>query len=170
VPEQLLTILKLCLLALLYLFFLRVIRAVWVEVNGPRPRAAAKLAASRSAAGASGAPAAAPASRRTSRRRGHGGADGPALVVVAPPEQQGRLYPLGEELTMGRAAGCQVTLDDTYVSQIHARVFVRGGQVYVEDLGSTNGTYLNRRKVTGPMQVQRGDKLQSVNTVLELGS
>ena len=167
-PEQLLTILKLCLLALLYLFFLRVVRAVWVEVNGPRPRAAAKLAASRAAAAASGAPAAAPASRRATRRRGHGGADGPALVVVAPPEQQGRLYPLGEELTMGRAAGCQVTLDDTYVSQIHARVFVRGGQVYVEDLGSTNGTYLNRTKVAGPMLVGPGDRLQVGSTVLEL--
>ena len=166
--EQLLTILKLCLLALLYLFFLRVIRAVWVEVNGPRPRAAAKLAASRAAAGATSAPAAAPASRRNARRRGHGGPDGPALVVVAPPEQQGRLYPLGEELTMGRAAGCQVTLDDTYVSQIHARVFVRGGQVYVEDLGSTNGTYLNRTKVAGPMLVGPGDRLQVGSTVLEL--
>jgi pSer/pThr/pTyr-binding forkhead associated (FHA) protein len=157
-------------LALLYLFFLRVIRAVWVEVNGPRPRAAAKLAASRAAAAAAGAsaPAAPPASRRATRRRGHGGSDGPALVVVAPPEQQGRLYPLGEELTMGRAAGCQVTLDDTYVSQIHARVFVRGGQVYVEDLGSTNGTYLNRTKVAGPMLVGPGDRLQVGSTVLEL--
>ena len=71
---------------------------------------------------------------------------------------------------MGRAAGCQVTIDDTYASQLHARVFQRDGQVYVEDLGSTNGTYLNRHKVTGPMQLQRGDKLQIGNTVLELGS
>jgi hypothetical protein len=172
VPEQLLTILKLCLLALLYLFFLRVIRAVWVEVNGPRPRAAAKLAASRAGAGAAAGnaipPSAAATSRRGARRRGHGGADGPSLVVVAPAEQQGRLYPLGEELTMGRAAGCQVTLDDTYVSQIHARVFLRGGQVYVEDLGSTNGTYLNRTKVAGPMLVGPGDRLQVGSTVLEL--
>ena len=170
-PEQLLTILKLCLLALLYLFFLRVIRAVWVEVNGPRPHAAAKLAASPAAGAGAGNAAPAPAAattRRGARRRGHGGSDGPALVVVAPAEQQGRLYPLGEELTMGRAAGCQVTLDDTYVSQIHARVFLRGGQVYVEDLGSTNGTYLNRAKVAGPMLVGPGDRLQVGSTVLEL--
>ena len=86
----------------------------------------------------------------------------------SPPEQQGRLYPLGEELTVGRAAGCQVTLDDNYVSQIHARVFLRGGRVYVEDLGSTNGTYLNRTKVAGPMLVGPGDQLQVGSTVLEL--
>jgi pSer/pThr/pTyr-binding forkhead associated (FHA) protein len=88
--------------------------------------------------------------------------------VVAPAEQKGRVYPLTEELTMGRAAGCQVTLDDTYVSQIHARVFVREGQVYVEDLGSTNGTYLNRGKVAGPMLLGPGDQLQVGSTVLEL--
>ena len=93
-----------------------------------------------------------------------------ALRIVAPAELKGRSYPLGDEITVGRAAGCQVTIDDTYASQLHARVFQRDGQVFVEDLGSTNGTYLNRRKVTGPMQIQRGDKLQIGNTVLELGS
>ena len=92
------------------------------------------------------------------------------LRLVAPAELKGRSYPLGDEVTVGRAAGCQVTIDDTYASQLHARVFQRDGQVFVEDLGSTNGTYLNRRKVTGPMQIQRGDKLQIGNTVLELGS
>jgi len=59
-------------------------------------------------------------------------------------------------------------IDDTYASQLHARVFQRDGQIYVEDLGSTNGTYLNRSKVTGPMVVQRGDQLQIGNTILEL--
>ena len=66
------------------------------------------------------------------------------------------------------AAGCQVTVDDTYVSQLHARVFSRDGQLFVEDLGSTNGTYLNLKKVQGPMVMQRGDKLQVGNTVMEL--
>jgi pSer/pThr/pTyr-binding forkhead associated (FHA) protein len=160
VPEQLLTILKLCLLALLYLFFLRVIRAVWVEVNAPRLRAAGGPAPSPSSNGA--------APRRGGRGRRRATPDGPSLVVVSPAEQEGRVYPLADELTVGRAAGCQVTLDDTYVSQIHARVFVRDGQVYVEDLGSTNGTYLNRGKVAGPMLVGPGDQLQVGSTVLEL--
>jgi hypothetical protein len=154
-PDQLLNLLKLFLLLLLYLFFLRVLRAVWAEVNPPKvveapPKAKRERGARRS-----------PGSRK------HGV---PMLRVVAPPELKGRAYPLGEEITLGRAAGCQVTIDDTYASQLHARVFLRDGQVYVEDLGSTNGTYLNRRKVTGPMHLQRGDKLQIGNTVLELGS
>ena len=69
---------------------------------------------------------------------------------------------------MGRAGGCQITLDDTYVSQLHARVFRREGQLYVEDLGSTNGTYLNRKKVTAPIAIRKGDRLQIGKTVMEL--
>ncbi|MEZ5137550.1 MAG: FHA domain-containing protein [Acidimicrobiales bacterium] len=90
------------------------------------------------------------------------------LAIVAPPELRGRTFPLGDEVTVGRAAGCGVTLDDTYASQLHARVFSREGQLFVEDLGSTNGTYLNRQKVQGPQAMRRGDRLQVGNTVLEL--
>lgn len=148
-PDQLLNLLKIFLLLLLYLFFLRVLRAVWAEVNPPK------------------APVARPKRERTSRRPGrrHGS---PVLRLVAPPELRGRTFELGEEATIGRAAGCQVTIDDTYASQLHARVFQRDGQIFVEDIGSTNGTYLNRKKVTGPMVFQRGDHLQIGNTVLEL--
>ena len=71
------------------------------------------------------------------------------LAVVEPAELKGRTYPLGDELTVGRAAGCQVTLDDTYVSQLHARVFSRDGQLFVEDLGPpTAPTSTGRR--SGP--------------------
>jgi pSer/pThr/pTyr-binding forkhead associated (FHA) protein len=151
VPDQLLNLLKLFLLLLLYLFFLRVLRAVWAEVNPPKALAAPKPKRER-------APKRAPG-------RKHGP---PVLRLVAPAELKGRTYQLGEETTIGRAAGCQVTIDDTYASQLHARVFQREGQIYVEDIGSTNGTYLNRKKVTGPMVLQRGDQLQIGNTILEL--
>ena len=80
----------------------------------------------------------------------------------------GRRFPLGDEITVGRAAGCQVTVDDNYVSQLHARVFSRDGQLFVEDLGSTNGTYLNRVKVSAPMVMKKSDRLQVGNTVLEV--
>ena len=154
-PDQLLNLLKLFLLLLLYLFFLRVLRAVWTEVNPPKLVEAPPK----------------PKRERSARRATGSRKQGPlALRVVAPAELKGRSYPLGDEITVGRTAGCQVTIDDTYASQLHARVFQREGQVFVEDLGSTNGTYLNRRKVTGPMQLQRGDKLQIGNTVLELVS
>lgn len=177
--EQLLTVLKFCLLALLYLFFFRVVRAVWAEINPPKP--------GRAPAPAPAAPAARAPSRRQARKAAKAAplpapvvvgagvaapapapAAAPHLVVLEPADQRGRTYPLGDELTVGRAAGCQVTIDDTYVSQIHARVFAREGQYLVEDLGSTNGTYLNRKKVSGPMVMQPGDQLQVGNTVMVL--
>jgi hypothetical protein len=160
VSEQLLTILKLCLLALLYLFFFRVLRAVWAELRPPRLVPAAPRAT---------VPATGRAGRKAAKRRKQPAAPSePRLVVVEPTDQRGRTFPLGTEVTVGRAAGCQITLDDTYASQIHARVFQRDGQYLVEDLGSTNGTYLNRHKVAGPMLVHAGDRLQIGNTVMEL--
>lgn len=180
--EQLLTILKLCLLALLYLFFLRVLRAVWTEVRGPRTverraRRAAPAGPALAGAGAGAGAVAAPAaplpaaaagrgSRRSERRADRNVPTG--LAIVEPANLRGTSFPLLDELTVGRAAGCHVTLDDTFASQIHARVFSRDGQLFVEDLGSTNGTFLNRTKVAGPQVMHRGDRLQVGNTVLEL--
>jgi pSer/pThr/pTyr-binding forkhead associated (FHA) protein len=153
-PEPLLAVLKLLCLALLYLFFLRVLRAVWAELKPPPPAP----------------PPPAPAPRRRepapSGRRKRGGAG--HLVIVAPSEQKGRSFELNGELTVGRAAGCQVALEDNYVSQLHARVFTRDGGVWVEDLGSTNGTYLNDQRVSAPLAVRRGDQLKVGSTVLEL--
>ena len=156
-PDSLLTILKLCFLALLYLFFLRVLRAVWAEMS-PRTMAPAPAPAPNPARGWSGS------------NRGGGNAKGGAgrLRVIEPAETKGQTYDLAEELTVGRAGGCQITLDDTYVSQLHARVFRRDGQLFVEDLGSTNGTYLNRKKVTAPIAIRKGDRLQIGKTVMEL--
>jgi hypothetical protein len=156
VPETLLTLLKLFFLALLYLFFFRVLRAVWAEVSAPPLPA-------RSAGGA----ASAPAGRGSARSAPRGAL---RLKVVEPPETRGKVYDLGDELTVGRASGCQIAIpDDTYVSQLHARIFRREGQVFVEDLGSTNGTFLNRKKVSAPVPVRRGDRLQIGKTVLEVG-
>jgi hypothetical protein len=155
VSEPLLAVLRLCLLALLYLFFLRVLRAVWTEIRPPRPAVAV-------------APSPAPAARPRRPRGDDVPRHGPQMRIVEPEELQGQVFDLGDELTIGRAAGCQITLDDTFVSQLHARVFRREGQYLVEDLGSTNGTYLNRQKVTGPMVIRPGDELQIGNTIMEL--
>ena len=154
-PEGLLTILKLFFLALLYLFFFRVLRAVWAELTAP---AVAPAPVATGGGGRAAPRAAAPAPRGTLR-----------LKVVEPPSDRGRIYDLGDELTVGRASGCQISLpDDTFVSQLHARIFRREGQIYVEDLGSTNGTFLNRKKVSAPQPMRRGDRLQIGKTVLEL--
>ncbi|MGI8663857.1 MAG: FHA domain-containing protein [Acidimicrobiales bacterium] len=158
--DQLLNILKLGLLSLIYLFLLRVVRAVWVEIAPPRAVAAGSGRRARRPAAQPSAPAA------PKGRRGRGAPR--ELVAVEPPEKLGQRYSLGDELTVGRAAGCQIAVEDTYVSQLHARVFTRDSQLFVEDLGSTNGTYLNRAKVAGPMVMQKGDRLQVGNTVLEV--
>ncbi len=159
-PDTLLTILKFCFLALLYLFFMRVLRAVWAEMKNPPPPATAQASAP--------APAAAPARNWGGAARGGGAKAGGRLRVIEPADTKGQTYELADELTVGRAAGCQITLDDTFVSQLHARVFRRDGQLFVEDLGSTNGTFLNRKKVTAPIAMRKGDRLQIGKTVMEL--
>ena len=156
VSDQLLLVLKLCLLALLYLFFFRVVRAVWAELR-PLPQIPA---------GATTPPVAAPTRKR--RKESSDAVPTRQLVVREPVELSGKAWALAGEVSIGRAAGCQVTIDDTYASQIHARVFNRDNQWQIEDLGSTNGTWLNRHKVAGPMVIKLGDVVQIGNTVMEM--
>ena len=150
---QLLNVFKVLLLVVLYLFFLRVLRAVWAELKEPKPVVAASPAQP-----AAVAPQPPPAKRPA---RAH-------LVVVAPDEQRGRSYELLDELTVGRAAGCHIALDDRFVSQLHARMFRRDDQLFLEDLGSTNGTFLNDEKVTSPALLKTGDLVRIGNVVMEL--
>ncbi|MGI9622211.1 MAG: FHA domain-containing protein [Acidimicrobiales bacterium] len=151
--EQLLDLLKLGLLALLYLFFLRVIWAVWTELRTP---AVEPALASKGAAPARARPARAAKGQLA------------ALRVVDPPEEAGTRYPLEPEMTIGRAPGCTVVVDDTFVSQLHARVFQNDGAWFVEDLGSTNGTFCNGAAVSAPERVRSGDRVQVGNWVLEV--
>jgi len=146
VPESLLRILNGLLLVVLGLFFLRVLRAAWVQVNAPplSPPPAPSQAA---------APPPPPPIR---------------LRVLEPPEQRGRVYELADEVTVGRAPGCGVSLPDSTVSQLHARVFRRDGSFYVEDLGSTNGTWLNRGRVGAAVPLKRGDRVRVGSTLLEV--
>lgn len=153
-PDPVLTLLKYVFLAILYLFFLRVLRAVWVELREPKPAPLVPV------------PEGAPVSGDTSPT----GRVGPEkLVVVAPPEKKGTEFALPDEVTVGRAGGCAVLLpDDTFVSQLHARLFRRDGSLFLEDLGSTNGTFLNGRKVTAAVPIRKGDKVQFGRTTLEV--
>lgn len=162
-PDPVLTLLKYVFLAILYLFFLRVLRAVWIELREPKPAPVPD-----SAGGATSPPMAnpvpgmAPGSAQTRL--------GPEkLVVEEPSERRGVEFLLSDEMTVGRAAGCGVALtEDTFVSQLHARVFRRDGDFFVEDLGSTNGTYLNGKKVSAASVVRKGDRVQIGRTTLEL--
>lgn len=155
-PDPVLTLLKYVFLAVLYLFFMRVLRAVWVETRQPRPAPAGPDIAV--------APGAGPAPGSGAR------AGGPeTLVVVAPETMQGREFPVSNETTVGRGGGCGILLsDDSFVSQLHARVFRRDGEIWVEDLGSTNGTFLNGNKVTSPVTLRKGDRVQFGRTTMEV--
>lgn len=150
--EALLTLLRWCLLALVYLFFFRVLQATWFS-TAPSVRAKAD------------GQAATAKSKRTLRPKK---AAILTLTIVEPPEAAGRAFRVNGSLSIGRAAGCEITLDDTFISQVHARVALSESGVVVEDLGSTNGTYLNRKRVTAPVVVQPGDVIQVGSTVMEL--
>ena len=163
-PEQLLGLLKLCLLALLYLFFARVLWAVWTEVRAVRQHV------DPAGRGITATPSTDAGGARRGRRSGPSVPGIPQhLTVAQPPARRGARFDLsGPELTIGRANGCHVALpDDTFASTVHARVFARDGAVYVEDLGSTNGTFLNGMRLAAPALLRPGDQLQVGGTVME---
>jgi pSer/pThr/pTyr-binding forkhead associated (FHA) protein len=148
-PHELLHLLRYFLLGLLWLFFLYAARMVLVEMRR-----------SRGEKGGTPAPAPLGSDRSVALR----------LKVVDPPQRRGRVFDLGEEVTVGRSPGCAVALeDDTFASSIHARVFRRNGEFWLEDLGSTNGTWLNDTKVDGLERLQRGDRVKIGSTLLEVG-
>jgi len=167
VPQPALRFLEYVFLALLYLFFLRVIRAVWVELREPRFVATDRGTPrdlSTTSPDVSGPSPQAADGKATAK--GHRAAP-TRMVVLTPPG--GGSFRLADELTIGRAPGCAVPLPaDNFVSSVHARVFRQDGDYWVEDLGSTNGTLVNGRKMTGPEPLRRGDRVQVGRTVLEL--
>lgn len=151
--ESVLDILKLVLLAMLYLFFARVLWAVWSQLRPSRAPATVSPAPP--------PPAPAKAPKGTRRRAAR-------LVVVEPKERKGATWPIGEEISIGREETCTITLPgDGYVSGLHARVFVHDGQPMIEDLGSTNGTFHNGTKLVGTRLLHTGDRVQIGFTVLE---
>jgi pSer/pThr/pTyr-binding forkhead associated (FHA) protein len=90
------------------------------------------------------------------------------LEIVEGP-QAGRQLPLDSVLDVGREPGMPLQLDqDTEVSRRHARISVQGGAVVAEDLGSTNGTYVNDQPISSPRTLNPGDKVRIGLTVLEL--
>ncbi len=187
VTDQLLDILKYGLLALLYLFFARVLWAVWSEVRGPRQgkaRAASMPVTNQPyGAGPTGQQdmtmatavpvpmAAAPSPYAVNvpqRGRAAKKAAVNQLVIAQPRVRRGASFTLGQEITIGRSDACTVTIpDDSFVSQLHARVYVIEGAAVAEDLGSTNGTYVNGKRLSAPLQIVKGDRLQIGNTIFE---
>lgn len=162
--DQMLGILKLALLALLYLFFARVLWAVWTEVRGSGHPIVPQGGVTPQPAPAADAPAKRSRRHKTAARSGQVA----RLVVVEPSARKGATLGVDREITFGRAAGCTVSVpDDAYMSQVHARVYMDEGDVFVEDLSSTNGTFINGERLHGTQQLFHGDRLQVGHTVLE---
>lgn len=93
----------------------------------------------------------------------------PRRLVVTSGPLRGTTLPLGSSaILIGRAPSCTLVLDDDYSSSRHARVFPQDGEWYVEDLGSTNGTFLGRDKVEQPTAVRAGAQIKVGQSILEL--
>ena len=153
-PNLVLDLLKYVFLLVLYIFVARAVRAVYVELKPPEAR---RQPRKRSAAPTP----AKPPARKSKKPPGR-------AVVIEGDNFKGKGFTLGTEFTVGRDEKCDLALDDAYVSQMHARIFSRGEGFVVEDLGSTNGTYLNQRRITSPVELQRGDRVKIGKTVLEM--
>jgi pSer/pThr/pTyr-binding forkhead associated (FHA) protein len=151
--DQLLTALKILLLALIYLFFARVLWAVWSEVRTP----------------VAVAPGTGKRKGRAAKKSAPKGAS--VFVVIEPKQHRGRTYTLSNALAIGRLDDNDIVIeDDTFISSHHARLEIRPEGVWVVDLQSTNGSFVNGQRLTGERSVRKGDRIQVGSTVLEMRS
>src|SRR3954454_21845619 len=156
-------LLRAIILVLLWAFVLAAIVSVRQDIFGTR-KAARRPATPRPAP--SPAPPPRPAAAAPRRRRARAM---PRRLVVTGGTLQGTTVPLGDgPITIGRADDSTLVLTDDYVSTRHARLMPRGEQWVLEDLGSTNGTYLGRQRVSEPVTVALGAQIRVGKTVLEL--
>jgi FHA domain len=81
-------------------------------------------------------------------------------VVAAMGHDPGTTFDIGEGATMGRSEGAEIRVDDPFASSAHARIFSRGEYMYLEDMGSTNGTYLNGRQVRSTERLRPADVIR----------
>ena len=92
---------------------------------------------------------------------GSNGGSQPQLVVErAPGHQTGLAYDIGDGAVMGRGDRAEIRLEDPFASSSHARLIRQGSVIVLEDLGSTNGTYLNEELVEGPQPLHPGDRIR----------
>ncbi|HKX75611.1 MAG TPA: FHA domain-containing protein [Acidimicrobiia bacterium] len=102
------------------------------------------------------------------RAEGGKGRAGNRVVVVRSDTQAGLAFAISGATVMGRSDQADVKLEDPYASEFHLRLVAQDGTLSVSDLGSTNGTYVNGRRITTPTTLQRGDALQVGKTVMEV--
>ncbi|MFD5630386.1 MULTISPECIES: FHA domain-containing protein [unclassified Streptomyces] len=169
--ELTLTVMRLGFLAVLWLFVIVAVQVIRSDLFGTRvtQRGSRRDANRQQPAARQAAPpqqrqqAAAPSGGR--QRRG-----APTKLVVSEGTLTGTTVALqGQTISLGRAHDSTIVLDDDYASSRHARIYPdRDGQWIVEDLGSTNGTYLDRNRLTTPTPIPLGAPIRIGKTVIEL--
>jgi hypothetical protein len=148
VPELVLVLLRFGFLALLWVFVLSAVRVIRTDLFGTAPPRAPRTAS------------APPNRQRRSQAR--------ALVVTQGSLAGTKVTLGGAPVTLGRADTCTLVLTDDYASNQHARLVPGESAWLLEDLGSTNGTYLDRERVTAPVPVPLGTPIRIGKTVMEL--
>jgi pSer/pThr/pTyr-binding forkhead associated (FHA) protein len=162
-----LTLIRLGFLAVLWLFVIAAVGVVRTDLFGSAT--SARRQRRQRAAARPRPPAAAKPSKKGRSGRPAGGRGAPQHLQVTAGALAGTTLDLtGQQITIGRADDATLVLNDDYASTRHARLFPQDGQWIVEDLGSTNGTYLDRQKVTQPTPVPVGVPIRIGKTVLEL--
>jgi pSer/pThr/pTyr-binding forkhead associated (FHA) protein len=167
--ELTLTVMRLGFLAVLWLFVIVAVQVIRSDLFGTRvTQRAARRGDERSRPPQQRQQQAAASRQQPQAARQRRGA--PTKLVVAEGSLAGTTVALqGQTITLGRAHDSTIVLDDDYASSRHARIYPdRDGQWIVEDLGSTNGTYLDRNRLTTPTPVPLGAPIRIGKTVIEL--
>ncbi|MBM9463801.1 FHA domain-containing protein [Aeromicrobium sp. YIM 150415] len=161
--ELTLTLIKFGFLAVLWIFVLSAVSVIRTDIFGTRvpTRPVAK------AAKAGKTPTPATPKKKTPKKRGARGR--PSVLQIVDGPNAGQSVPLGDEpLLLGRGTDAAIRLNDDYVSTRHARFASNGEQWFVEDLGSTNGTYIGSQRITSPVPVPLGTQVRLGKTIVEL--
>ncbi|MEU2712841.1 FHA domain-containing protein [Streptomyces sp. NPDC007205] len=172
--ELTLTVMRLGFLAVLWLFVIVAVQVIRSDLFGTRvTQRGSRREAGRQQQAPRQQPAAPPQQRGQQRGQQGGGRRGrnaPSKLVVTEGTLTGTTVALqGQTITLGRAHDSTIVLDDDYASSRHARIYPdRDGQWIVEDLGSTNGTYLDRSRLTTPTPIPLGAPIRIGKTVIEL--
>ena len=169
--ELTLVLIRFAYLAILWIFVLGAISVIRSDMFGARVETAASSGSRRERRTAQQAQKQAQKQAAKARRPARGT---PSQVVVRDGPNAGQRVPLdtavdGTPLLIGRGPDAAIRLDDDYVSTRHARIGVSGDTWYVEDLGSTNGTYIGNQRLTQATAIQLGTQVRVGKTTLELG-
>ncbi|MFG2886378.1 FHA domain-containing protein [Streptomyces sp. NPDC048297] len=171
--ELTLTVMRLGFLAVLWLFVIVAVQVIRSDLFGTRVTQRGSQRGQRREAARPQQAArqqAAPPQQRGQQGGGRRGRNAPTKLVVTEGTLTGTTVALqGQTITLGRAHDSTIVLDDDYASSRHARIYPdQGGQWIVEDLGSTNGTYLDRSRLTTPAPIPPGAPIRIGKTVIEL--